>query len=101
MKIVHMNPDQAASVEKISESFETMKEGVGELAHQIKDETAHAASVAKEKTYDAVGNFLSGARKTVSSDFESVKSYIKREPVKGLAFAFLAGVLLNGMLRKD
>ena len=102
MKVVHhLNPEQAEAVEKISESFETMKEGVGELAHQIKDETVSVASRAGEKAYAYAGDAVSTVRKAVATDFEQVKSYITREPVRGLALAFLAGVLLNGMMRKS
>ncbi len=100
MRIVNPNIEHHASVEKISASYDGLKEGVGELAGQVKSEATEAASRVGSRAYDFLKEKLSGARSEMSSDLGKIKSYIREEPAKGVAIAFVAGALVSALMRR-
>lgn len=100
MKIINPHIEQYPSVEKISESYDNLKEGVTELAGQVKADASDAASRVGARTYDFVKDKLEAARAEASSDLRKIKTYIREEPAKGVAIAFIAGAVLSLLVRR-
>lgn len=101
MKIVTPSTAHYPSVEKISDSIGTLKEGVSELATQVKSEAEVKASKMSVTAIEFLKTKLDDFRAEFSSDFGKVKSYVQDEPAKGLAIAFAAGAVVSILLRRS
>lgn len=101
MKVVTPSVDHYPSVEKISGSIGTLKEGVSELATQIKTEAEDKASRLSVTAMDFLSHKLADMRAEVNNDFGKMKAYVQEEPAKGLALAFAAGAVVSILLRRS
>ena len=101
MKVVNTSVEHYPSVEKISDSIGTLKEGVSELATQIKSEAEEKASRLSVTAMDFLSSKLADAREEVSTDFGKMKAYVQEQPAKGLAMAFAAGAIASILLRRS
>lgn len=101
MKVVTPSVEHYPSVEKISDSIGTLKEGVSEFANQVKAEAETTASRMSVTALEFLKSKFADLRSEFSSDFGKVKSYVQEEPAKGLAIAFAAGALASVLLRRS
>ncbi len=101
MKVVTPSAENYPSVEKISESYGSLKEGVSEFATQVKAEAETTASRLSVTAMDFLKHKYADFRAEFSNDFGKIKSYVQEEPAKGLAIAFAAGALASILLRRS
>lgn len=100
MKSISENIENSPSVEKISTSYNGLKEGVVELAGQVKSEAGDAAGRFGARTFDYLKGKMVDLRSEISDNFEIVKDYVRNEPAKGIAAAFVAGALVSLLMRR-
>lgn len=100
MKVVTPSVEHYPSVNKISGSIDTFKEGVSELATQVKAEAEVKATRLSVTAVDFLKSKMDDLRSEFSSDFGKMKSYVQEEPAKGLAIAFAAGAVVSVLLRR-
>lgn len=100
MKIISPNIEHNPSVEKIATSYDSLKEGVVELAGQVKSEAGEAAGRMSTRTYDFLKSKLEDIRAEASNDFGKMKDYVRNEPAKGIAAAFVAGAVVSLLMRR-
>ncbi len=101
MKVVTPSAEHYPSVEKISDSIGTLKEGVSEFATQVKAEAETTASRMSVTAIEFLKAKYADLRSEFSNDFGKMKSYVQEEPAKGLAIAFAAGALVSVLLRRS
>lgn len=100
MKIVNNTTDYS-SVNKISHSIDDLKEGVSELAGQVKADASVAAAEIGSRTSEYLKAKSADLRATFDRDLNQVRTYVQEQPVKGLAFAFLAGAVISLFMRRS
>lgn len=101
MKVVTPSVEHYPSVGKISDSIGNLKEGVSELATQVKAEAETTASRLSVTAVEFLKSKLDDMRSEFSSDFGKIKAYVQDEPAKGLAIAFAAGAVASILLRRS
>lgn len=101
MKVVTPSVEHYPSVEKISDSIGTLKEGVSEFANQVKAEAETKATRMSVTAVEFLKSKLDDLRSEFSGDFDKVKAYVQDEPAKGLAMAFAAGAIASILLRRS
>jgi ElaB/YqjD/DUF883 family membrane-anchored ribosome-binding protein len=101
MKVVTPSVEHYPSVEKISDSIGTLKEGVSEFANQVKSEAETTASRMSVTALEFMRSKFTDLRSEFSTDFGKMKSYVQEEPAKGLAIAFATGALVSILLRRS
>lgn len=101
MKVVTPSVEHYPSVEKISGSIGTFKEGVSELATQVKAEAETKATRLSVTAMDYLKSKFEDLRSEFAGDFSKAKSYVQDEPAKGLAMAFAAGAIVSILLRRS
>lgn len=108
MKVVTPSVEHYPSVEKISGSIDTFKEGVSEfkegvseLATQVKAEAETKATRMSVTAMDFLKSKFEDLRSEFTGDFDKAKAYVQDEPAKGLAMAFAAGAIVSVLLRRS
>lgn len=100
MKVVNPSIEQQPSVEKLSATYDNLKGDVSELAGQMKAEASEVASRVGTRAYDFMKDKLEDVRSEASSDLTKIRDYIREEPAKGVAIAFVAGALISVLMRR-
>jgi ElaB/YqjD/DUF883 family membrane-anchored ribosome-binding protein len=72
-----------------------VREGVGELAEEAKDASVKGVEVAKESFSDSTH----AARRAADERLKALGSYVRERPLRGVACALGAGLLLGALLR--
>ncbi len=80
----------------IKEDLKSLKTNIVGLAHQAVETGAEGVSEARKMAGEQIKRLRSSGAETL----EKAESRIRERPAQSVAIAFLAGVLVNALLRK-
>lgn len=73
-----------------------VREGMGELAGEAREASSHGIDVAKQSITDSTH----AAKEAANEKLEAVSTYIREQPLKGVAFAVGTGFLIGLLLKR-